>query len=301
MRRQDKLRIIAAALDGDDVVAVQPDLPELFEGPDVLAGRAGRLVAVFTPKVHELSRPDRLVTRLVLSRLALPDHVRCALVLERAQEFMLQVAELAYGFQVVDWVDDSDLSGLRRSRRESQPIPEQTRRFVEARASFLFAASRQTPEQSSPRRRRHVDREYRVALTSLAREGNFERVDPSIMGMMRRDAAERLAERTWSYQGVLVTSEVIEHQSIRKQLLPFVTLARNVSFHVDKGVPHLKQPALGVFLTGSVGSGPDPLKTQRASAFAGWQVLVQPSPDDFQESLRRNAAWLHADGNDVQP
>jgi hypothetical protein len=68
MSRRDVLLKIAESFEGDFTVSVEPDLPELFEGPDVLAGKPGRLIAVFVPKTHELRRPEQLRTRLVLSR-----------------------------------------------------------------------------------------------------------------------------------------------------------------------------------------------------------------------------------------
>ncbi len=111
---------------------------------------------------------------------------------------------------------------------------------------------------------------------------------------MRRDAAQRLAARTWSYQGVLVTgSRETEGRSIRDQVLPFLSVARNASFRVDNGVPRVDHRSVGVFVTeGGFRTAEDPLKAQRASAFAGWQLLTRPSPDEFREQLQSAATWL---------
>ena len=58
---------------------------------------------------------------------------------------------------------------------------------------------------------------------------------------MRKDAAQRLAARAWVYEGVLVTGgrdlEVV--RSVREQLLPYLTVARKVSFRVDTGIPYI--------------------------------------------------------------
>ena len=64
------------------VVSVNPDHPYLFEGPDILAGGDGRLLAIFRPKSTELSNPNRLLSRLVLTKLALPNHTRYILVMD---------------------------------------------------------------------------------------------------------------------------------------------------------------------------------------------------------------------------
>src|ERR1700737_820463 len=64
------------------VVATLPDYPNLFDGPDILAGHDGQLLAVFVPKKREITHPERLRARLLLTRLALPDHAWCVLVSE---------------------------------------------------------------------------------------------------------------------------------------------------------------------------------------------------------------------------
>jgi hypothetical protein len=139
--RRDILLEISASFEDDFTVSLEPDLPELFEGPDVLAGKSGRLIAVFVPKSHEFRSPEQLRTRLVLSRLALPDHAQCLLAIEDAFDAP-RLESLSRDFHAI--VNVEDRSGLRRLRTKSlehRKIPNTTRLMTEWRTAFLMTVS----------------------------------------------------------------------------------------------------------------------------------------------------------------
>lgn len=79
-QRNEVSRALRRSLDTDAVIVSGPDHPLLVEAPDILVAEKGGLVAVYFPKAAEYSNPQRLYTRLVLARLALPPQTRHVLV-----------------------------------------------------------------------------------------------------------------------------------------------------------------------------------------------------------------------------
>jgi hypothetical protein len=82
LRRRTIERELRDELPSSYVIVAAPDHPLLIEGPDVLVGGEGNLVAVFTPKASERHSRERLSVRFVLSRLALPPQTRYVLLSE---------------------------------------------------------------------------------------------------------------------------------------------------------------------------------------------------------------------------
>jgi hypothetical protein len=291
----DKLQRIAEVLEDDYVVSIRPDLPELFEGPDVLAGRNGRLVAVFVPKIRELRRPDRLLTRLVLSRLALPDHVTCVLAISDSSREDVEASELNQHFHTVVSLDDpNDLRRARKKQREDKSLPEASRRLTEQRAAFLLELATQQSLPVPTSRAKRKQHPYKQALAQLAPHADLGHPDPAFIEPMRSDMATRFLAATWVYRGVLVADGVRAEQPLRQRMLPYLTLARKMAFRVDKGIPYLNLPTAGVFVTTELPSSPDPIKPWRASAFAGWALLTNPSPDQIVHLVEATSDWLRA-------
>src|SRR2546422_965963 len=79
MNRKERLNWLASLFPRDYVVAQNPDHPSLVDGPDIVAGSRGHLVAIFAPKVREFQNARHLRDRLILSRLAMPEHTRYVL------------------------------------------------------------------------------------------------------------------------------------------------------------------------------------------------------------------------------
>jgi len=70
-RRRAIAKTVGEEIPTSYVIATAPDHPLLIEGPDILIGGEGNLVAVFTPKASERADDDRLLARFILCRLAL--------------------------------------------------------------------------------------------------------------------------------------------------------------------------------------------------------------------------------------
>lgn len=68
--------------DSDTVLVETPDHPVLVSPPDALIARKGKILAIYKPHKTEIYRPKNLLSRLVLSRFALPIHTLHTLVLD---------------------------------------------------------------------------------------------------------------------------------------------------------------------------------------------------------------------------
>jgi hypothetical protein len=99
--------------------------------------------------------------------------------------------------------------------------------------------------------------------------------------------------------GVLIAGQAGEGRGIRERIRPYLTLAVQTAFHVDNGVPYLGHPTAGVFVVqGARWPRVDPLKPLRASAFAGWALLGDPSREEISQTVRETSEWLRGTGSD---
>jgi len=298
MTRRDILLQVAESFTDGFTVSVSPDLPELFEGPDVLAGRSGQLIAIFVPKGQELQSPDRLRNRLILSRLALPDHAQCLLVLNEKSVYLPHLMDLERDFHAV--VRSDDLSELRRTRSKSMDhrrIPLETRLMVEDRMAVLLKQSR--PEESELLNLSNGLSEDDVS--PLAVDSSLSKSLPTdglrafwtTPLLAEADLPSRRTAEVRVENGVLIASADGRHKALRERVRPFLALAMDTAFRVDNGVPYLYRPTAGVLVLRDLPRDrSDPLKPLRASAFAGWAVLVNPSRDEFSHSARAARDWL---------
>lgn len=298
MSRRDVLLEIAQSFEDDFTVSVEPDLPELFEGPDVLAGKPGQLIAVFVPKSHELRHPEQLRTRLVLSRLALPDHAQCVLVLEDSGD-VSRLEQLGRDFDAV--VVSTDRADLPRLRSESQhhQIPASTRRMVERRTAFLVALSlAHQPRLAAPGNVAEDWDGVDVMLASSTTNGAGDPAQLQLpfwpMPLLTQSARPQAPSASVDvYDGVLVAGSSGAGRSISERIRPYLTVAAQTAFRIDHGVPYLGHPTAGVFIVQDARwPRVDPLKPVRASAFAGWALLSDPSRDEMSESVREASRWL---------
>ncbi|HAS8165064.1 TPA: hypothetical protein I7709_20510 [Vibrio vulnificus] len=67
--------------DSDVTIVESPDHPVLISPPDSLVAKNGKILACYKPHHAELSRPKNLLSRLALSRYALPTHTLHVLVI----------------------------------------------------------------------------------------------------------------------------------------------------------------------------------------------------------------------------
>lgn len=85
----------------------KPEHPLLLRGPDALVSGPGNLCAFFVPNGWEIDNPAHLATRLISSRLALPEHCRTVLLVDGAEGAFFP---LERDFGLFTSLDDSALT-----------------------------------------------------------------------------------------------------------------------------------------------------------------------------------------------
>jgi len=298
VNRYQTLLQIAESFEDDHAVSLSPDLPELFEGPDVLAGRSGRLIAVFVPKANEARSPERLRTRLILSRLALPDHAQCLLALDESFHEASPILDLERDFHAVVHVDDR--AGLRRFRSkpvEHRKIPPATRRMVERRMAFLFALGLPQPARALAAPSDLLEEPVQLSSSEPTLSQFDWTLEPKQAWsgpiLHESELPHVRAAHVQVRDGVLIAGANGHHLPVRERVRPYLTVALRTAFLVDNGVPYLNRPTAGLLILHDTGqSYADPLKPLRASAFAGWALLSNPSREEFAQRVRAASKWL---------
>jgi hypothetical protein len=273
-------------------VSLRPDLPAVLQGPDLLVARDGRLFAFFEPTTHERRVPVRLLARLMLSRLALPDHVRTVLLLADPLIDPTVVDDLRVHFHCVADTHVSSETIIRRARAShSRPVPKATRRYVQLQTAFLLRP-RYEPKAATHPTTRSTDTDLRARLSIGQQE--LEPVELRELELQGppRDVIERLPASILAetpeatYASGVITVRPEPHSSLRtaseefKRYLPLVPL---LTFSIDDGVPYIRRPFLGIFQPTDAAIGDAAIGRLRIpGAAAGWAIVRR----DGQRKLR---------------
>lgn len=268
---------------------VRPDHPFLVNGPDVLVGGRGKLIALFVPTSSEAGDGEQLMARVGLTRLALPSHATCILVVPRASGDGSAVLpeETALTFHGI--VRGEELGSL-RAVVEDPPRPDwisdvpvslRTRHFQ--RAAQLLQIS----EQAGMRTREQTGgRSVGIDAFKRIREPyptwrDRRRASPDVVGVS--EAVSAIGPRLTSQRSSTIPG-----------LVPFLVRSVIRNFAPDGGVlyPRVELPsAQMIIVPHSVTSRGDPGKPARASAFAG-TLLVENAPEEVViEAAGRLQRW----------
>jgi hypothetical protein len=283
MRRDDLLVAIASSLASDYIVAPDPDHPDLLVGPDLLAGRAGDLLAVFVPRPVEYARPERLLGRLALSRLALPDHLRSVAVYPAggaARGF--DPSALAPHVQaVVGWSGSEPIGEALRPRGDfpTYPIPDLVRRIVFERSAYLYSLTL-THHHRAPRPF-PAGGPGGAGLDGAGQAHGAP--DAGTRDAFSADLVEKLAAAGARVRLVgrvaVVDATVSPARDLETLLEPLVAVSTLAEFSLDAGVPYLHEPLAGLLVGRDLrASSADPTKPFRAAAFAGWAIVDADEP-----------------------
>lgn len=288
--RREQLSALARRMERDFVVTINPDHPQLLTGPDILAGSDGHLLAVFLPRAQELSSPDRLVARLILSRLALPAHTKCVLFLSRDDlERNSEVVRTANDFHAV-------LSlGARLPRkalldrklgRPTQEIPAAIRSMVRHRARRLIGVSLAQRHDGGLLRLPTGAKRLSLRLTQ-----QFS-VEPHAPLWHRAEVqVPRLLRR--SFGDVVLTDDLLlavrvtrRPESLFRRLEPFLASSLLLNYSIDSGVPFPAIKMASLLITANLShSSSDQQKPLRAAALAGWAVVEPTGWSDIEDAI----------------
>lgn len=289
------LGVLLSQLTPRFVVSVKPDHPYLFDGPDILAGGDGRLLAIFRPRAAELSSPNRLFARLMLTKIALPDHARYILLADpERQSSRFSIQSFSDLFQAVvepgERIPRSLLVGGDNGRGR-QVIPSALRDRTLGRASFLLdvslsAARRNGRQKASTRKRLFADLQKMLPAP-----------ETSTLAMLAGQFMPSSLRRSIHFRdGALI---VLRHspkpESLRRRLDAYLAPSVLLNYAVNDGVPRVRIDLASLLVTNALTtSSRDPLKPFRAAAFAGWAVMEPSMAEEVRETVGTITSWLHS-------
>lgn len=289
MRADQETRDIAQSLSSELSVAVSPDHPFLFEAPDLLVSNDEHLAAVFVPKQVEVKAIEKLLTRLVVSRLALPIETRCILMADLDQFSTNLQERLAWDFHAVLNIDDiNELTRFLNAKEiggRVKPIPIQIREQTYRRFYTLLGESERRHELVMQGLEPKVFR-HRLLASDEFSELRVTGWRYSISDRPRRTKYARNIV-TSGEANIGILSFETQQSSISK-VAPFCQTLIQLRYVLDSGIPY---PTEDFELTNLlvVDRVPfvrgDPFKAMRVSAFAGWVMTQIQSMDDFRQAM----------------
>ena len=297
-RHVKAIDLTAAALRADlpssYEVAPRPDHPFLLDGPDLLVGGNGILTAFFEPKREEMVRPDVLLVRLALTRLALPQHCRCVLIVAGHQGDDL--ADLVgRDFHVVEHprrvrqisalTQDGEYVGM------AHPLPSALYRFGRERCAYMMRLSH---DFFGDKRGVHRAVPAEALLAEIGGEPASGRSWTGRSHTLRRWRSHDLQELPW---GKTLASQVdLEYPpALRSRIRRLCFQTMRLSFTMDTGVPYYTNPSLAVVFANHLPyAGYDPGKLVRAGALAGLVFVPSVSLPGAKKMVGTAARSLHA-------
>jgi hypothetical protein len=290
------------ALPSGFLVSRYPNHPYLFAGPDLLIGGEGKLCALFFAKRREISRVDGLLARLIASRLSLPEHMRCAVVIgqrhndtERTDERHLphdvdQIdevdrhnadfeREIGWNFQevfgsdqvteIARWAEHSNTA------RGFNSVPREIRARAQLRYQVLFHLTALRLShfygEFDPMRLLGSIRDAvgKRPKTVIPDENSREDRQPSIRNVVREDFFS------------VGAASFKTGRSAQEKIRPLCIYSIQRAYTLDNGVPYPRKSDPNILLIDEKPSSTfDPFKAVRCANFAGW---VLTSADDSQE------------------
>ena len=283
MSRLRTLDSIAKSLANKDnrlIVAVEPDHPLLFSGPDLLAGWDGRLATLYLPKVRELRKPDLLLARLAIARLALPATMRAALLIGN-----LEGSELLGGLVHRDFDEVIDINEqpsvvrfvLDRQNRRSEDIStlQNIKRGAIARFETLYSFSYEQFLDGKRGASKAEIIESFPGIRSLS--------DP--LSWTGRAGTSKLPQ-LYQAEDATVSFLQLGKRSTLEKMRPFCIASLMLNYSLDSGIPYPRSYTLNMMFSETVPvSQFDPLKPIRAAAFAGWAVSTVESGEEAQRQI----------------
>lgn len=286
MQRTQVLQQVVKFLGDTFVVSIEPDLPHLLNAPDVLVGSSGRLGALFLPKLSELRSVEQLAVRLALSRLALPRHAKCLLVIDpdRPNDAVLKQMERDFHY-IIEARDSRRIRSIlseNHANDKVEVVPDKIRAQVFLRSSILF------DEAIKRYRYREKGRlASEVLAEALIRQGYYPAPLNSWSSSDR--SQRRRKEKSILQRGSIILSgeQRKDKRSVIEELREYTIFSTEVDFNLDQGIPYPNNNTFATttkfFLSDNVPVNRyDPEKYIRAAAFAGVMITRADSLDDIE-------------------
>jgi hypothetical protein len=279
-QRLEMVDEIFRSLGKDYTVSVDPDLPNIISGPDLLIGGSGSLLGVFLQRYRESNSPDSLLSRLALSKLALPSHFVSVLVLQNDQPPSNVLLSEHFDL-VLRGPQIRELRHFIRSGYRPKQILLRSRQQALKRFGRLYAENRE--------RIQNVERETKPFSV-------FERLLESNRYQSVQTPSWVANKRTWSHSPrfllegrIVFAATSFETDAAQLQRLrAYCNYSVHWDYSLDQGVPYPYKPFIKVLLVDRIPAYVlDPLKPLRAATFAGL-FLLQASDVDEVERIAKN-------------
>ena len=266
------------------LIVTAPDHPLLVEGPDLLIGGEGSLVAVCTPKASERTMPSSLAVRFILSRLALPPRTAYVLLWPDHQDDATNKYNPRNFGAVLPWHRRRELAKIVKDKNfaaSRRALPVEIIDFVRQRFSDVYEVT-YALKRRTLRHRTLEDYEITSRREPTVRR-EMERVvflppTPWSIGVLYEFPEVVPGVKSAQFYDQPVTSADIQ------DLVRHSTLS---AFSVDDGVPYPKEDACGLAVVQQLPEyRSDPNKFVRAAAFAGWAFVEQSYEGQLEKIAR---------------
>jgi hypothetical protein len=276
--RNSLINKIKAEFKQEYSIAVSPDFPHLISVPDILIGGRGRLCAIFIAKTYEINHPDLLLSRLVLSRLGLPDNLISVLVLPINNSFINGYDTVSRNFDLLITNDEvKSVKYLIESDYKSRNLNSTTRFQTVTRYSIFSYENSKKIEKLSYSNPQTLFYELRIkggyqnAKTQNWNLHDNLKQDISFDGLAVRENVTVLASSFENYTSPIAKLRRFCYRSVQ------------FDYFLDSGVPYINSPKANLLLLDKIPYFKfDPQKSLRSSAFSGLVLVHAENLNDIE-------------------
>jgi len=277
-------RDLIRRLSDEFLVALQPDHPYLLFTPDLLVSNYNNLIGIFFPDNFELQGGfDYLLSRMVLSRLALPSKNFYCVLLINSDDHQLP-EQAAYNFDKI--VNSDDYDDLREfinqpPTRRIGDIHEVKNKFFQ-RFEIIYEESYKIWESD------RCGKDPFKILKELKERDRGQPV-PIQSWAERREESKDIRSTYLEYSGRKVIETLkCSSPSYEAKLQNLYKDGLLLCYSLDNGVPSFKKSraTTNVLIVDDLPILEyDPFKLIRTTAFAGWSMVKVRSLDELYEFI----------------
>lgn len=252
-----------------------PDHPFVYSGPDILLSDAKSLTALFIPSPEELGSSNKLLLRLINSKIGYPANTIMTLVLDHNKEFKNTDRVERDFFDLV--IEPSDLKRLKSILKETKSIS-------------YFKDFKHTQKQL-------FDRQARVQNSNLvyAEKVKFDKdkVEPFINKEKIQyfnyleDRFEKVRSNIYAFENTLIGFKNLSKKPDLEELAPYYDFVLRSELFMKDKIPFFKKrdDAKCLSLNELPTSRFDPMKPMRLASLFGWLIGNINSEKDLEFRL----------------
>ena len=260
--------------------ADNPDHPYLLMNPDFLIGKRGNLFAFYEPSQDEISKPDNLLARFALSKIAFPEYTKHLLILNKIFDKDIGFTNNFYNNfdKIFDKTEIKDLVKYLEKRHFQKNIDHNIKykKIIAKRFSIIF--TKNITEQ----------KQMRYKTNSLVLQPSRHFFKPNINSWANRNKKLKVTKNLFVFCESLIT-----HKKIRNSYYNFTKNVRNMivastlkDYNIDKGEFVGIQSTINFLKINHIPAlYYDPLKAFRVLSFSGWNLTNNLSPNFLERII----------------